>query len=155
FRERDPWRTIRTRGCPWSGGERAMEPAPTRSRPPAMPKSDRAFRALARTQPDVVAKLLSAVAPGVLPPGAVLKPDDIAPTHLDAVLPELDADFAVRAGAKRLAPVECQGSRDRRFARRAVWYHIGFVLRNRGKRRVRTVALWLTSPPTGQPRDEM
>src|SRR5215813_5178647 len=87
-----------------------------------MPKSDRAFRALARAQPDVIAGLLAAVVPGLLPPAAALVPDDVAPTHLDGLPPELDADFATR---------------------------------NRGKRRVRTVALWLTSPPKGHPRNEM
>ncbi|KYF75409.1 hypothetical protein BE11_40095 [Sorangium cellulosum] len=50
-----------------------------------MPKSGRAFRALARAQPDVIAGLLAAVAPGLLPPGAALLPDDVAPTHLDGL----------------------------------------------------------------------
>ena len=61
-----------------------------------MPKSDRAFRALARAQPDVIAGLLAAVAPGLLPLGAALVPDDVAPAHLDGLPPELDADFATR-----------------------------------------------------------
>ena len=59
-----------------------------------MPKSDRAFRALARAQPDVIAGLLAAVAPGLLPPGAALRVEDVAPTHLEGLPPELDADFA-------------------------------------------------------------
>jgi hypothetical protein len=121
-----------------------------------MPKSDRAFRALARAQPDVIAALLTAVAPGLLPPGAVLVPDDVAPTHLDGLPPEMDADFAARVAADGLRHVECQGYRDTGFEARTLWYHVGFALRNRAKRRVRTVALWLTTPPPrGRPRDEM
>jgi hypothetical protein len=120
-----------------------------------MPKSDRAFRALARAQPDLVAGLLAAVAPGLLPAGAALLPDDVAPTHLDALPPELDADFAARVASDALVHVESQGYRDEGFGARVLWYHVGFALRNRGKRRVRTVALWLTSPPKDQPRDTM
>ncbi len=120
-----------------------------------MPKSDRAFRALARAQPNVIAGLLAAVAPGLVPPGAALVPDDLAPTHLDGLPPELDADFATRVAEGELVHVECQGYRDAGFTERVLWYHVGFALRNRGKRRVRTVALWLTSPPAEQPRDEM
>jgi hypothetical protein len=120
-----------------------------------MPKSDRAFRALARAQPDVIAGLLAAVAPGLLPAGAALVPDDVAPTHLDALPPELDADFAARVGTDDFRHVECQGYHDTGFAARTLWYHVGFALRNRGKRRVSTLALWLTSPPKDHPRDEM
>src|SRR5262245_31012422 len=108
-----------------------------------MPKSDRAFRALARSQPDVVIGLLRAVAPDIIPPGAVVVPDDVAPTHLDGVPPELDADWASRVASDELIHTECQGYRDTGFSARALWYHLGFALRNRGKRRVRTVALWL------------
>ena len=120
-----------------------------------MPKSDRAFRALARAQPDIIAALLAAVAPGLFPPGAELVPDDLAPTHLDGLPPELDADFATRVAEGGLTHVECQGYHDTGFEARTLWYHVGFALRNRAKRRVRTVALWLTSPPRGHPRDEM
>jgi hypothetical protein len=120
-----------------------------------MPKSDRAFRALARAQPDIVAGLLAAVAPGLLPAGVALAPDDVAPTQLDGLPPELDADFATRVASDGLVHVECQGYRDDGFEARVVWYHVGFALRNRGKRRVRTVAFWLTPPPKGHPRDEM
>ncbi len=110
---------------------------------------------MARSQPDVIASLLTAVAPGIVPIGAVLEPDDVAPTHIDALPPEMDADFAARVAATDFVHVECQGYRDKGFAQRLPWYHVGFALRNRGKRRVRTVAIWLTSPPKGQPRDEM
>jgi hypothetical protein len=120
-----------------------------------MPRSDRAFRALARAQPDVIAGLLAAVAPGLLPAGASLVADDVVPTQIDALPPELDADFATRVADDALAHVECQGYRDTGFAARTLWYHVGFALRNRGRRRVRTVALWLTTPPRAQRRDEM
>jgi hypothetical protein len=120
-----------------------------------MPKSDRAFRALARAQPEVVATLLAAVVPGAVPKGAVLSPDDVAPTHLDGLPPELDADFAMRVASRDLTHVECQGYRDTGFEARTLWYHLGFALRNRRKRRVRTVAIWLTAPPKDHPRDRM
>lgn len=123
-----------------------------------MPKSDRAFRALARAQPDTIANLLAAVASGLLPKGAVLVPDDVAPTHIDGLPPELDADFAVRVAsdeAQELIHVECQGYRDTGFEERTLWYHVGFALRHRGKRRVRSVALWLTAPPKDHPMEEM
>lgn len=74
-----------------------------------MPNSDRAFRALARAQPEVIAGLLNAVAPGLLPEGAELTTEDVAPTHLDGLPPELDADFATRVGAADLVHLECQG----------------------------------------------
>ncbi len=120
-----------------------------------MPKSDRAFRALARAQPDTVAGLIAAVAPDLLPAGAVLTTEDVAPTNIDGLPPEMDADFATRVASDELLHVECQGYRDAGFEARTLWYHLGFALRNRGKRRVRTVALWLTTPPAGHPRGEM
>ncbi|MFT3770113.1 MAG: hypothetical protein QM820_32185 [Minicystis sp.] len=120
-----------------------------------MPKSDRAFRALVRAQPDVVTGLLAAVAPGLLSAGAVLVTDDVAPTHLDGLPPELDADFAARVASDELLHIECQGYRDIGFEARTLWYHVGFALRNRGKRRVRSLAFWLTSPPEGHPRNRM
>jgi hypothetical protein len=64
----------------------------------------------------------------------------------------MDADFAARVASDELVHVESQGYRDDGFAARTLWYHVGFALRNRGKRRVRTVALWLSSPPKLQPR---
>jgi hypothetical protein len=117
-----------------------------------MPKSDRAFRALARAQPDVVVGLLHAVVPSMVPPGVAPAPDDMAPTHLDALPPELEADWAARVASDELVHMECQGYRDDGFSERVLWYHVGFALRHRGKRRVRTAALWLIPPPAAQPR---
>jgi hypothetical protein len=120
-----------------------------------MPTSDRAFRALARAQPDVVVGLLRAVTPALLLPHAVPVPDDVAPTHLDGLPPELDADFAARMTSEELVHMECQGYRDSGFSERVLWYHVGFALRYRSKRRVRTVALWLIPLPSTQPRNEV
>jgi hypothetical protein len=120
-----------------------------------MPKSDRAFRALARARPEVVIGLVRAVAQGLLPSGAALVPDDLAPTQLDGLPPELDADWAARVALDELLHTECQGYKDLRFGERVLWYHIGFALRHRGNRRVRTMALWLVSPPKDQPRNEV
>jgi hypothetical protein len=120
-----------------------------------MPTSDRAFRALARAQPDVVVGLLHAITPTLLPPDAVPVPDDVAPTHLDGLPPELDADFAARVGSDELLHMECQGYRDSGFSERVLWYHVGFALRYRGRRRVRTVALWLIPLPSAQSKNEL
>lgn len=119
-----------------------------------MPTSDRAFRALARAQPDVVVGLLHAITPALLPPHAVPVPDDVAPTQLDGLPPEIDADFAARMTSEDLLHMECQGYRDSGFSERVLWYHVGFALRYRSKRRVRTVALWLIPLPGTQPRNE-
>jgi hypothetical protein len=118
-----------------------------------VPKSDRAFRALSRAQPDVVASVLRALVPGLLPSGATLVPEDVAPTQLDGLPPELDADWAARVDVAELLHAECQGYGDTEFSSRLLWYHVGFALRNRGKRRVHTVALWLMPLPEGQPRE--
>ncbi len=118
-----------------------------------MPKSDRAFRALSRAQPDVIASMLRVLTPRLMPPNVQLVPDDVAPTHLDGLPPELDADWAVRVAEDDFVHLECQGYNDASFSERVLWYHLGFALRNRGKRRVRTVALWLKPLPAGQPRN--
>jgi hypothetical protein len=120
-----------------------------------MPRSDRAFRALARAQPDVVVGLISALAPDLLPEGAAPVPEDVTPTRIDALPPEMEADFAARIADQDLVHVECQGYHDAGFEPRTLWYHIGFALLYRGKRRVRTVAIWLTRPPKRHPRDRM
>jgi hypothetical protein len=90
--------------------------------------------------------------PGLVPDDAQLVPEDVVPTQLDALPPELDADWAARVASDELLHVECQGYKDEGFAERALWYHLGFALRNRGKRRVHTVVLWLNPLPAGQPR---
>ena len=118
-----------------------------------MPKSDRAFRTLARNEPEVVAAMLEVLVPEIVPTAVQLIPDDVAPTHIDALPPEIDADWAARVHHNELLHVECQGYRDDGFSARALWYHLGFALRNRGKRRVRTIALWLVPLPVAERRD--
>ena len=100
----------------------------------------------------MITALLDAVAPGLVQPGVKLDPEDLAPTQLDSLPPELDADFVTRVGQQDLLHVECQGYRDGKFEERALWYHVGFAFRHRGKRRVRTVAFWLVRPPGSYPR---
>jgi hypothetical protein len=87
-------------------------------------------------------------------PAAVIVPDDVAPTHVDGLPPELDADWVARIDDDGVLHIECQGYRDGGFSERALWYHIGLALRYRSKRRVRTVALWLV-PLTEAQRKEV
>ena len=120
-----------------------------------MAKSDRAFRALARSQPDVVAEMLRVLVPHSLPPGAAFTLDDLAPTQVDALPPAMDADCIARVGDDEIRHIEFQGYRDTGFSERCVWYHVGTALPYRGKRRVRTIALWLMPLPKGQSRNVM
>lgn len=112
-----------------------------------MAKTDRAFRALGRKEPEVVMALLRILTPGLVSSGAKIVPDDVAPTQIDGLPPELDADWVGRLDDDEMLHVECQGYRDTGFSERALWYHLGLALRNRGRRRVRTVVLWLVSRP--------
>ena len=96
-----------------------------------MPLSDRAFRALARAEPDVIVALLRAVAPDALPEDARADPDDVTPSQLDALPPPLDIDWAARVSADDVSHVECQGYRDTGFLERLFYYHLHLVLRHR------------------------
>jgi hypothetical protein len=118
-----------------------------------MAKTDRAFRALCRQEPDIVAALLRVVKPGLLSGAAVIVPDDVAPTQVDALPPELDADWVARVDDDGVIHLECQGYRDVGFSERVLWYHVGLALRYRGTRRVRTVALWLVPLAEAQRKD--
>lgn len=120
-----------------------------------MSKSDRAFRGLARAQPDFVAEMLRVLVPYSMPPDVSFTLDDMAPTQVDALPAALDADCIARVGEDEIRHVEFQGYNDPGFSERSVWYHVGSALRYRGKRRVRTVALWLTQLPPGQTRHVM
>ncbi|MEI8255140.1 MAG: hypothetical protein WCJ30_05650 [Deltaproteobacteria bacterium] len=110
--------------------------------------SDRAFRALARAEPNVIATLLQVVAPMSVPPNVVLTPDDVAASQLDPVPAPLDVDWVARA-ADDVIHVECQGYRDAGFVERLFWYHLLLVLRHR-TRRVRSIAIWVTRPSRTQ-----
>ncbi len=121
----------------------------------SMAKSDRAFRALARSQPDIVAELLRLLTPHALPPGVEFTLDDLAPTQVDALPYAMDADCIARAGSEVMHHIEFQGYRDGGFSERCVWYHVGTALPYRGKRIVKTTAIWLMPLPKGQPRNIM
>jgi hypothetical protein len=114
-----------------------------------MPGSDRAFRALAHAEPDVLVATLRALRPALLAPDAVVTPDDLEPTKLDALAPAHEADWVARVGGAGLLHAECQGYGEAGFSDRLFRYHLTLVVRA-WPRPVRTVALWLTRPPEAQ-----
>jgi hypothetical protein len=114
-----------------------------------MSLSDRAFHALAQHEPEVVLAALRVLCPAVVANAAPVRPDDLAPTRLDALAPPLDADWVARVDDDGLIHLECQGYRDTTFVDRLFRYHLVLVLRH-PERRVRTVALWLLPPPKDQ-----
>jgi hypothetical protein len=116
-----------------------------------MPRSDRAFRALAQAEPEVLVGLVQALAAHVLPKGAAVSPDAVGDPRILLPAPQ-DADWVARVGEEDMLHLECQGYRDAGFPGRVVRYHLGFVLRY-WPRRVRTVALWLIVPPRSQRKD--
>src|SRR5581483_8550823 len=92
---------------------------------------------------------LQAMAPELLPRDAVLRPDDVAPTRLEALPPPEEIDWAVLVEGDAVLHVECQGYRGPGFDARLFWYRLALALRHR-PRRVETVALWLLVPPAAQ-----
>lgn len=116
--------------------------------------TDRAFRALARAQPNIVLALLRILAPSALPEGASIGPDDVDDPHLEAFLRLLEADWLGRLGPLEVRHVECQGYRDTTFPERLLRYHLAAALRYWGQR-VRTIALWLIEPPPKQEVDSV
>ena len=114
-----------------------------------MARTDRAFRALARAEPDVIVAALRVLAPQVLPAGAVARLDDVTPSRLDALPPAEEIDWAALVGSDALVHVECQGYRDTTFPERLFWYHLALALRHR-PRTVTTTALWLLVPSAAQ-----
>ncbi len=117
-----------------------------------MPSSDRTLRAFAQAEPDVIARLLRAVAPGLLPNDTQLQPEDVSDPHAHGLPAPRDADLVARAGSNDVLHVEFQGYRDTEFMERVVYYHLTFVLRFK-PRNVHTVALWLVRPPAAQLHD--
>lgn len=111
-----------------------------------MPASDRAFRALARAEPNVVIGLLHALDPGALPAHVDVTPEDVDDSRLDLPSHALDADWVARVGTDLVQHVELQGYRDEGFPERVFRYHLTLVLRYRG-RRVYTTAIWLVDRP--------
>jgi hypothetical protein len=116
-----------------------------------MSLSDRAFHALAQHEPEVVLAALRVLCPDAALGAAPVRPDDLAPTRLNALAPPLDADWVAWVGDDGLIHLECQGYRDTTFPDRVFRYHLVLVLRH-PERRVRTVALWLLPPPAAQRR---
>jgi hypothetical protein len=113
-----------------------------------MAGTDRAFRALARAEPQSVLALLRAALPdfmAAVSPVGVLGPDAVEDPKLD-LPPPIEADLVARAGDDRVLHVEGQGYDDRAFERRVFNYHLALVLRH-PDRQVTTVALWLVPPP--------
>jgi hypothetical protein len=115
-----------------------------------MPGSDRAFRALAHAEPQLVVATLRALCPALLAPDERVTPDDLEPTKLEALAPPREADWVARlGGGGRRLHVECQGYGEGAFVDRLVRYHLTLVLRA-WPQPVHTVALWLTRPPPAQ-----
>jgi hypothetical protein len=119
-----------------------------------MAGSDRAFRALANNEPQVVVETLRVLVPDFLPAALTITRAEPAPTRLDALAPPRDADSVLRVGKRLLAHIECQGYRDTTFPERVFWYHLELAVAYR-PRRVRTAALWLVRPPEAQRRERL
>ena len=114
-----------------------------------MAGSDRAFRALAHAEPDVLVATLRVLRPTLLAPGAVVTPDDLEPTKLDALAAAREVDWVARVTGTGRLHVECQGYGETGFVDRLLRYHLVLVVRD-WSRTVQTVALWLTRPPEAQ-----
>ncbi len=114
-----------------------------------MAMSDRAFRALAHAEPEVLLATLRVLAPSVVGAVSPTRPEDMGATRQDALPPPEDADSAMFLGEEEILHTEGQGYRDSGFLDRLLRYHLWFVLRY-PKRRVRTVAQWLIDPPPAQ-----
>jgi hypothetical protein len=125
---------------------RPRSPAPARRH--AAP-SDRAFRALARAEPEVIAALLSIALPRLVPRGARVTPEEVDDPNLEAADQLVEADWIARMGRRSLVHAEFQGYRDATFLQRLLRYHLALVLRY-GARIVRTVAIWSIRPPASQ-----
>jgi hypothetical protein len=114
-----------------------------------MAMSDRAFRALAQAEPQVIVATLCVLAPGVVDQRMRVTTANLTSTRHDALAPPMEADLGLFLGDDALLHMECQGYGDRGFASRVLRYHLWYVLRH-FERRVRTVALWLYEAPSAQ-----
>jgi hypothetical protein len=110
--------------------------------------SDRAFHLLASESPDAFRQLVDLALPGLLPGDARIDPEDLDDSRLD-VPAAIDADFVARVDSSDLLHAEFQGYRDAKFLDRLFRYHLLLVLRY-PERQVRTIALWMTTPPAAQ-----
>jgi hypothetical protein len=114
-----------------------------------MAGSDRAFRALAHTEPDVIVATLRTLCPSLVAEGAIVTAEDLEPTRLEALAPTREADWVARVSGTGLLHAECQGYGERSFPERLLRYHLGLALRA-WPHPVHTVALWLLRPPEAQ-----
>ena len=118
-----------------------------------MPSADRAFRALAREQPETIVRLLEGAASALVTARGSIGPEDVDDPNLDPP-PPVEADWVARYGERDVLHVECQGYRDDGFPDRLFRYHVALMLRY-PRRRVHTVALWVIRPPQNQRIDEV
>jgi predicted transposase YdaD len=130
---------------------RGFRARPTPARPlqcaPAVASTDRAFRALARSEPEVVLALLRLALPDLMREVSV-SADGVEDPKLD-LPPPLEADMVAHGAPQELLHVEGQGYSEVAFEQRVFHYHLLLVVRH-PERRVRTVALWLVRPPPKQ-----
>ena len=73
-----------------------------------MTRSDRAFRALAHAEPEVLLATLRALAPQLVPRGATVRMEDMSATRQDALAPPEDADSVMLVGDDELVHTEGQ-----------------------------------------------
>jgi hypothetical protein len=115
--------------------------------------SDRAFHLLASERPEVFRRLVLLAEPGFLSAADPLVPEDLDESRLD-LPPPIDADYVARLGEGEILHAEFQGYRDGAFVERLFRYHLALTLRYL-RRRVRSVAVWLVTPPRSQRRDRV
>src|SRR5262245_56882235 len=88
-----------------------------------MAKSDRAFRGLARSEPNTILSLTRVIATALVPPNADVTPEMVDDPHVQAP-PIADADWVARIEPGELLHLECQGYRGRDFPSRLFKYHL-------------------------------
>jgi hypothetical protein len=113
----------------------------------AVASTDRTFRALARSEPEVVLALLRLALPDLMRDVSV-SAEGVEDPKLD-LPPPLEADMVARGDRKELLHVEGQGYSEVGFEQRVFRYHLLLVVRH-PDHHVRTVALWLVRPPPEQ-----
>ncbi len=114
-----------------------------------VPASDRNFRMLGRDEPPVVAALVRAVVPGILPSDLQISPEDVVDPGIDLGTRRREADWVALFEPAGLLHVEAQGYRDPELFDRIVDYHAALYLRFH-HRVVHTVVVWFIVPPPEQ-----
>jgi len=117
-----------------------------------MVATDRAFRALGRSEPETIIALVQTIAPSLLTGTPHVLSHDGLDTWLDRPLHPTEADIVLRLDpGDELLHVEGQGYSEDDFGDRALRYHLTLSLRH-WKRQVHTLALWLVPPARVQQR---